>query len=84
MTKKSTPKFLISVDDQGAVEVRDGTGGEIAPPNWGNWASTHIDLASGSKLMLFDSLAIMGFGDGRILRRICIKRANCEWFCFDV
>lgn len=74
-------KFIIYVDENGEVEVHDGSNQEISGPNKGMLADTAMDLGAANKLIKFDSLAVMGYGTERIVTQVCIKRANCTWYC---
>jgi hypothetical protein len=82
-----TLKFIININDQGDIEVLDGHGEPVADPNRGSLTGTDaelaraVDLSNAPKLLKFDSLAIMGYGSDRAVTMVCIKRANCTWYC---
>jgi len=76
-----TIKFIINVNDTGEFEVRSGSNEEISGDYKGTLPDEPMDLSAANKLLMYDSLAIMGFGSGEIITRVCVKRANCTWYC---
>ena len=74
--------FIIRVDDQGGVSVHNGSDEVIVgPDNTGNLGTTPVNLDAANKLIKYDSLTILGFGTDQIVTKVCVKRADCTWYC---
>ncbi len=74
-------KFIIKVERYGDVEVHNESDQEISGTNTGILSETAMDLGAANKLIHFDSLAIMGYGTEATVTHVCVKRANCTWYC---
>ena len=74
-------KFIIYVDENGEVDIRDGSNQEIPESNQGVLTEKAMNLGAANKLIKFDSLAIMGVGADRLVTMVCVKRADCRWYC---